>query len=477
MAAYQDNDDLPRAIAALTIFDVWARAASDGAILSVEGNPQRDGLVKSPFREDGRKGSFSICHGGKGYKDFGGDGASGGIWKFAKMCWPGLQPREVATLLIELSGITPTPRGTAPRNDASAPAAGAAPIDPALSAAAKALARRDKARAAEEAVYANREKLLAPRMEAKPVPSWPDFVRERYEAGESRLRSATAVMSKLAKDRGWDPVWVCELVNMGLIAYPLERWHDLGGPREVHQLAFRVEVPEIKTKGVPGTAESSAVATLRTVGYHQRYFMLGKPGEEPTKGWLYVPSVPKNGAKSTFEKLLLAHGAERGVTPQNLSGLIPPMPFVMGDVGAAKLIVILEGQWDAITFFGACGYFEDATPPVGVAVFGIRGAQGVDVFLAYWQWWLRHNRPAVWVIADNDKAGREWLNPKAKKAGEEPPPSFAARLGYLGCKYVKQSLMNDPAFGKDFNDYYRIAKPTPVKMRAWMARVVGELLK
>jgi hypothetical protein len=465
-----ENDDLTRAIQALTIFDVWARAAREGDIITTEAVPQRDGLVKSPFREDGRRGSFSICHGGRGFKDFGGNGESkGGVWQFAQLCWPTLTKRELAVRLIEISGITLTP---ITRSAPGSVEQSAAAVSPALDAAAKALARREKLRAAEESVYAEREKLLAPRVEAKPVPTWPDFVRDRYEAGERRLLSATAVASKLAQERGWDPCWVLELAHMGLISYSLERWCEEGG-REVRQKAFRVDVPDVKLRGKCDDPNPTAVATLRPVGYHQRFFRLGANGEPATKGWLYVPSVPKGEAKTQFEKALVAHGERQGVTAENHSGLIPPLPFVMGDVGAARLIVILEGQWDAITFFGACGFFQDATPPVGVAVFGLRGAQGVDVFLAYWQFWLRWNKPVAWVIADNDRAGKAWLEPQAAKGAALPPPSFAERLRHLGCRDVKLSTLKPGPWGKDFNDYYRFSnpKPTPEKMRAWMQRV------
>jgi hypothetical protein len=250
----------------------------------------------------------------------------------------------------------------------------------------------------------------------------------------------------------------------------LERWIDEGG-REVRQKAFRVDFPEVKLRGKVDDPAASAVATLRPVGYHQRWFMLGQPGEAPQKGWLYVPCVPKQAkAPGAFDRKLLEYGAQQGVTPDNHAGLIPPLPFVMGDVGAAKLIVILEGQWDAITFFGACGFFEDATPPVGVAVFGLRGAQGVDVFLAYWHFWLKWNKPVAWVIADNDKAGQAWLKPQAAKGNALPPPTFAERLKHCGCSDVKLSVVKSQ-WGKDFNDYYKVAKPTPQKMRAWMTAI------
>lgn len=457
------NDDLARAREVLTIFRVWEVAAREGAILSVDAVPMRDGLVKSPFRDDGRKGSFSICHGGRGFKDFGGDGGSGDVWAFAALCWPSLSPGELAKKYIDLSGITPAPKPARSTEGA------AAPVDPMLAKAAQAIARRDRAREQVDAVYAERERQLEPKAEAKDVPEWPAFVRERYVDGWRVLKAAPAKMNDLAKSRGWPAEWVCELVSMGLLSYPLERWCEQSAQAIKRQKAFRVDAPEVVCAIENG--ETVWRAKLRPVGYHQRWFMLGRNGEASQKGWLYVPSVPKAPRGGAFEAALIDFGAKQGVTIDNLHGLVPALPFVLGDVGKARVIVILEGQWDAISFFGACGWFEDSNPPVGVAVFGIRGAQGVDVFLAYWAKWLRHNRPLAWVIADNDKAGQTWIKPPEGKPGMPRPPSFAERLEHAGCRQVIASTLKPGTWGKDFNDYYRAAKPTPPAMVAWAQSV------
>jgi hypothetical protein len=462
---HHPTDDLARAREALTIFRVWEVAASEGAIMPSCPPPTRDGLIKSPFRDDGRNGSFSVCHGGRGFKDFGGDGSSGDVWRFAKLCWPNLTDGELAKKYIEMSGIirTPRPQPTAP--GAAAPAA----VDPRLEKAAKAMAKRDHLRHLEDAVYEELERQLGPKTEVKAIPGWPDFVRERYLEGWRVLRNATARMSSLAKDRGWPVEWVCELVGMGLLSYPLERWVDLEGTAR-RQKAFRVDLPAITIVASPDGKGSIAKAELCPIGYHQRWFMAAKGEALAQKGWLYVPSVPK-AILSTFDRALTEYGAGLGVTPDKRAGLFPPLPFVLGDLTGTKVIVLLEGQWDAVSFFGACGYFEDSNPPAGVAVFGIRGAQGLDVFLAYWAKWIRHNQPLAWIIADNDKAGQTWLRAPEAKPGLPRSPTFAERLEYVGCRKVLTSWLNPGAWGKDFNDYYKAAKPGPAKMADWMRRI------
>lgn len=469
MPAYP-NDDLARAREVLTIFRVWEVAASEGALLPSCPPPIRDGLVKSPFREDGRNGSFSISHGGKGFKDFGGDGSSGDVWKFAKLCWPNLTDGELARKYIDMSGIIRTPRPVGRSQESGARSGETPVVDPMLLKAAKAMAKRDNVRRLEDAVYEDLERQLEPKAEVKDVPAWPDCVRDRFAEGWRVLKGAPARMSQLAKDRGWPAEWVCELVGFELLSYPLERWISSGDMVHRRQKAFRVDIPHITIHAAPDGNGSIARAELRPIGYHQRWFVPPKNDEPAKKGWLYIPSVPKS-EQSDFDKDLTTYGASLGVTPDNRSGLFPPLPFVLGDLNAPKVIVLLEGQWDAITFFGACGYFEDANPPVGVCVFGIRGAQGLDVFLAYWAKWIRHNKPLAWVIADNDAAGQTWLRPPTAEEGMPRGPSFAERLEHVGCHKVLTSWLKPGQWGKDFNDYYKVAKPGAAEMAAWMQRV------
>lgn len=453
--AYPLNDDLKRAIDVLTIFRVWAAAHRDGAVLEAAPASDRDDQYKSPFREDGKTGSFSICHQGRGFKDFGGDGKKGGIWQFAQMCWPNKEPKVLAVDLIELSGISTTqpPKAAAP---GSAPA----PIDPSIERAAKAIDRSARVRAAEAAVYEDREKLLrAPSV--KPSPAWPARVREHFLEGIQHMRDERDRVAHLAKSRGWPEAWVFELMELEQVSYPWERWARAGEKYAARQAAFAVHAPRFKM----------AATSLDAVGYHQRFYQPAGQGKPESKGWLYVPSLPKNGPRSPLEEQLVAYGETLGIEKNERRALVPPLPFVLGDVQKPKTIVLLEGQWDAISFFGACGFFHDTTPADGIAVFGIRGAQGTDAFLGHWALWLERVKPRVWVIADNDAAGGAWREAPPAEPGLPRPPSLSERLVAAGCRAPLVTWLKPGTWGKDFNDYFKAATPGPEKMFKWMRSV------
>jgi hypothetical protein len=151
---------------------------------------------------------------------------------------------------------------------------------------------------------------------------------------------------------------------------------------------------------------------------------------------------------------------------------------VLGDLAAPRVVVLLEGQWDAVTFFGACGWFfdDDAVDPLpdtGCAVFGIRGAQGIDAFLSYWGEWLYRHKPRAWCIADNDAAGGTWREAPAAAPGLPRPPGLAEKLEAAGCRKGETLMtwLKPGAWGKDFNDYFKAAAPTVPKMRDWLQRV------
>lgn len=476
--AFIENDDLKRAIEALHIRDVWAVAYSDGILTKVP--PDREGLVESPFREDGRKGSFSICHDGRGYKDFGGDGMSGNAWKFHELCWPSLSKGERAKKVIDLAvrhgyiTVTPAPPPAAPSSAGSAPAA---EVDPVIAKAAKAIAKRDRAREMEEQAWEESERgLHAPA--PKRVETWPDFVRDHYEEGIAHMLAEPKRVTQLAADRGWPVAWAQALVDMKLTAYPWERWARPGERWAGRQKAFLVQVPR--------QGETPGSVRLEPIGYHQRFYSPAANGRPENKGWLYVPSIPRNGARSELERKLEQHGRDLGLEWDARRGppaIVPPLPFVLGDLSSpAQLVVLLEGQWDAVTFFGACGWFYDddrfdPLPDKGVMVFGIRGAQGLEAFLSYWGPWLRQWRPRAWAIADNDAAGGTWRDAPPAPPGMPRPPSLADKLVAAGCREPLVSwLKKHPARpkDKDLNDFYRAAKPTPDSMRKWM-RAVGVL--
>lgn len=469
----ETQSDFSRAIAQLTVFTLWREAGLPAA-------PSKDGQYKSPFREE-RSASFSVLGGGKGFKDFGSD-QKGGLIDFAKLAWPNKNADEIKELLIDLAGTRsvrpPAAAGKVVPFDKDAPPAVGpsvvvAPTDPRVLKAAKTIERNAQLRQAEAAIYEEREEQLRPYVNERKaiVPAWPDFVAARYAEGVAQLVADRKRQEQLAQDRGWPLAWVEELLALELVSYPLERWTEAGQRYARRQKAFRVDFPQVVHYGAAG-----AGANLVPIGYHQRFFKPGQGDEKARKGWLYVPSFPKSNTRSDFETAIVKCGLERGLhagdETNRPDGFIPPLPFVMGDLEKTRTIVLLEGQWDAITFFGACGWFHDTSPPAGVAIFGIRGAQGVDNFLGYYQNWLQANRPLAWLIADNDNAGKAWREAPAAEPGKLQPPSLAERLEAAGCRQVLVSwLRPDPTWGKDFNDYYRAAKPTPTVMYKWMQKV------
>jgi hypothetical protein len=474
--SFAENDDLKRAIEALTIFDLWERAHRAGVVTEPCPPQRRDGQYPSPFREDGRKGSFSICHAARGYKDFGGAGDRGGVWQFHALCWPQMEKKDRATQLIEWSGITPTPPPTKakPAAGSSATAAAPAEVDPALAKAAKAIEKKNRLREMEEAVYQAREDALrAP--PPKAVPSWAACVKTHYMEGVAHMAETPRRVAELAKDRGWPIAWAQELVDRELVAYPWERWAIPGERWAGRQKAFLVQVPRYAGGGV----------TLEAIGYHQRFYVPATAKQAEQKGWLYVPSMPKHGARSEFERDLVAYGKAIGLEWDERRGppaLVPPVPFVIGDLATPRLAVLLEGQWDAVTFYGACGFMDEtALPPKGLVIFGIRGAQGVDAFLSYWGQWLAKHKPRVWGIADNDAAGGAWRDNPPALPGLPRPPGFAERIRYTIDPTGKApvpliSWLKRSPWGKDFNDYFkaRAAAGKPLgaeQMFKWMGRL------
>ena len=453
---FEPNDDYRRALDVLTIQEIWASAFADGAVRVAP--PQRAGLSDSPFRDDGSNGSFSIVGDGRGFKDHGGDGVKGGLKKFAELCWPQSTAGEMADRLIELSGITRTPAFTKP---VAGKPGEAAPVDPAIARAAKSIAKRNRLQELENKIYEERQKKLRPPSQ-RWSPEWPEVVRDRYLEGRDYLSSKMPAMNSIAKDRGWPVAWVEALVEMELIAMPWERMATPGAKWAKRQKAFVVQQPKI----------AGSAVTLTPVGYHQRFFEPPKNERAAIKGWLYLPSLPKFAARSEYERELVDYGKSLGIAEGERQALVPPAPFVLGDLVNPRLIVLLEGQWDAITFFGACGWFHDTAIPEGVAVFGIRGVQGMDAFLGLWHRWLDRHKPRAWLLADNDAAGGTWRDAPPAEPGLPAMPSIGERLEAAGCVAPVVSWLKGGAWGKDFNDYFKhcggAAKLTPAIMHKWM---------
>jgi len=100
---------------------------------------------------------------------------------------------------------------------------------------------------------------------------------------------------------------------------------------------------------------------------------------------------------------------------------IPSLPFVLGSgyFPTARLVIVLEGQWDAIAFASTAGWMAaDTSWPEDVAIVGIRGAPRWQRLLDYWQpFWPQSAR--FLIIPDNDEAGLAWKDAFA--------PALAAR--------------------------------------------------
>jgi hypothetical protein len=83
-------------------------------------------------------------------------------------------------------------------------------------------------------------------------------------------------------------------------------------------------------------------------------------------------------------------------------------------------------------------------------------------------------KPLVWLLPDNDneKTGGKWF-PPARVAKRAPGVFyFSERLVRLGARRVVVTPLRGDAerglTGKDFNDYYRTARPDRAAMVRWM---------
>jgi len=150
--------------------------------------------------------------------------------------------------------------------------------------------------------------------------------------------------------------------------------------------AFRVEYPH-------------AMGTI-TVGFHARA-VEQLPGERAP--WFFRPNQRQDGDG------------------------IPGVPFVLepGRIEGAKLIVITEGQWDAVTWASVAGWLNQW--PGMTTVFGLRGAKSWKTFLSHWGRFLP--MADFLLIPDHDEAGLQWrdefaaaLKPRARSMHFLIPP-------------------------------------------------------
>jgi len=411
------DDQLSRAFKSVTVIRV---AEHFGIHLKI-------GLQKSPFRED-KHPSFSVYNNGFSFKDHADDSARGGAWKMAQLCAPQLSPGEIRDLLVSLNGEKPS-RPT------------------------KNQMRRINREKREDLYQAQQRKLEEiPQLECAEPGPWPPKIKERWEEGKKYLQNAItktgkSLAAKLAESRGWDERVITDLVSQGKTACPLLPWSS---KRENKRgWGWLVEKPIFQGLKI----------ALIPVGYHVRYKIYtskGKVHQAKEKRWTYIPYVPTD-PKSEFQAYLKRYNCR-----------IPAYPFVLGDLSAPRLVIILEGQFDAVSFAEAFQWLEKGFP-AGISVFGLRGVSSPGVFLAAYGRWLKKYKPCIWLLGDNDDAGRKLvMRRNNEKINTEP--CFVDRLRAQGCKVRAQYLNIDGC--KDFNDVWRSRRPTRQEMID-LAKVAG----
>ncbi len=171
------------------------------------------------------------------------------------------------------------------------------------------------------------------------LPAMPVEAMAKWAEGVDYLQSRPALAESLADFRGWPVEFARYVIESAAVSMP--KYH---GQRPI---AFLVSAPE----GIGGKI------IMRDIGFHCRL----KPREGETKAsWRFVPNEREH-KQST-----------------------PVLPFIIGGsrFDLARLLVITEGQWDALTFALAAGWLGDGCLwPEGVCVVGIRGASGTNTFL------------------------------------------------------------------------------------------------
>lgn len=441
----------------ITLSEVWDLAPqSSQSLPPAHGN----GVVRSPLRED-RTPSFSVFEGGKAFADKARADVKGGVWEFVAFCCPNMESKEIARLMVERAGLR-WPQWSEFSKEA---AAEAGEDDKA-----KAKRMREERLARQRSEQARADQLERERRadrdgsnrRAVALPVWAGCLAERWAEGAAHRDASPSTVAKLCEKRGWPVVWADMLAGLDLLAFPFEAWSEPGTKGARRMVAFRVESPVVR----------KAEAELVTVGYHQKFYNM----QTEESGWRFLPSSKRParpvGQWSSFERAMIEAADKAGAEPGR--PMIPPLPFVAGCVVAPRLVVILEGQWDALTFMGALGGLHpDVEGTRDVAYFGIRGVNGTRAFIDYWGGLIQAARPLVWLLPDNDgaKTGGQWYPPARAIERKQGVTYFSERLLRLGARRVKVTPLREGAGGKDFNDYYRAAKPDASAMWRWMDKL------
>ncbi len=192
----------------------------------------------------------------------------------------------------------------------------------------------------------------APRMPDKdPDPLTGDLLQEWIHAAGS-LASSASEIDRIAGWRGIDPAvikYAADRQLMGTFRY-------FGMERE----AFLVERPQD--------------GTLIPVSVHVRLAPETQGNPHRKQSWRFTPAG------------------------------VGSWPFVIGDLATARVIFLMEGQWDALAMVSVMGWHRKEKWP-DVAVAGLRGATGHTSFLKH----PLNPRARIVAIADADGAGAKWF--------------------------------------------------------------------
>jgi hypothetical protein len=283
------------------------------------------------------------------------------------------------------------------------------------------LARRYSIAAHDSGIMRGRELRKARRMHqampGKQLAKMPMEAMVAWSEGVDYLRSNSALIERLAEFRGWPVPFARYLAEYACLSMPLYR--------DQRTVAFLVSAPEPLTNPLGGRI------VMHDIGFHCRI----KPREGEAKAsWRYVPNESEHGQRTAA------------------------LPFIIGGswFDSARLLIITEGQWDALTFALAAGWLGDGDQwPDGVCVIGIRGATGDKTFLQYYERFWSPNASCL-LLPDSDSAGGKWAEGKN---------SFADRLGQL-CQKVAVIKCQ---CHKDLNDLYRATEITPQQIERLLA--------
>ncbi len=172
--------------------------------------------------------------------------------------------------------------------------------------------------------------------------SMPLDVFAEYQAGVELLKNNVAEQRRIAAWRGWDVGFVGMLARQGWLFSPI--------PKYVNEpvLAFLV--------GGPLGDKREWIWT----GYHARKML---PGTD----WLYRPSLQTHGLT------------------------IPPSPLLLGNLNCARTLIMVEGEWDALSLVFALRWWtpEALAIPAEISIIGIRGLHTwgsfIPAYLGMWQ--------------------------------------------------------------------------------------------